>query len=162
VWKAPDEKLESRVTKGTVKHDMKINVWGCFAAHGVGKLRRIYGNMNKEMYLNILEDSMVPSYNRLFHGDYLIFQQGNDPKHTSKVVKDWFEVNNIQKLEWPSQSPDLNPIENLWSLLDRKTRCRNPNEGELFHIPELLDDLVSSMPRRVQAVIDDKGGATKY
>jgi len=128
--------------------------------------------MNKEMYLNILEDSMVPSYNRLFHGDYSIFQQDNDRKHTSKVVKDWFEMNNMQKLEWPSQSPDLNPIENLWSLLDRKTRCRKPNnDDELFHIleeawntlsPELLDDLVSSMPRRVQAVIDAKGVATKY
>lgn len=75
-------------------------------------------------------------------------------------------------MDWPSQSPDLNPIEILWSILDKRCRDRRPNnEVELFQILQdawralpvsLLDDLVTSMPRRCQAVIDAEGRATKY
>ena len=135
-------------------------------------LHRIEGILVKEGYLNILENVMLPSADMTLMRENWYFQQDNDPKHTAHVVRDWMQDNNIPLMDWPSQSPDLNPIENLWAILDKSCKTRRPNnEVELFQILQdawralpvsLLDDLVSSMPRRCQAVIDAEGRATKY
>ena len=88
VWRLPNERYDTKCLQGTVKHDKKINVWGGFAANGVGCFRRIIGIMKKKMYLEILEDSMVPSGNKLFPEGKFIYQRDNDPKHAAGVVRD--------------------------------------------------------------------------
>lgn len=139
-----------------------------FSATGVGRLHRIEGIMNQE----ILEDPMLHSSDILFGRENWIFQQDNDPKHTAIQVRNWLMENDCAPMPLPAQSPDLNPIENLWSILDRRVcnrRC--DTEKELFAVLEegwrslpvdILSRLVDSMPERCQAVIDSKGFPTKY
>ena len=103
-----------------------------------------------------------------------MFQEDNALIHTARIVKSWKQENNINSLSWPAQSPDLNSIEHLWDELERRVRAHNPlskNKENLWHIlqKEWLNidankyqNLVDSMPRRIEAVINSKGYPTKY
>ncbi|PIC37922.1 hypothetical protein B9Z55_010100 [Caenorhabditis nigoni] len=156
----------------TVKHGGGcVMVWGCFSGHGVGPLHRIEGIMDKHMYRGILDTIMLPHARKVHRRRYL-FQHDNDPKHASIVVKEYIANKRIPVMKWPSQSPDLNPIEHFWEHCDRMLRDqRAKNAKEKFEqlqdvwskIPqEVLDKLLESIPRRCQAVIEARGYATKY
>ena len=82
---------------------------GCFPAKWRGQLHRIEGRMNGAMYQDILGDNLLPSVRALKMGRGCVFQHDNDPKHTAKATKEWLKKKHIKVLEWPSQSPDLNP-----------------------------------------------------
>ena len=87
--------------------------WGCFAATGRGRLIKVTGNIKKEDYVKFLNENLKDPARELSLGQRLCFTQDNDPKHSANLTKKWLEDNNINVLECPSQSPDLDPIENL-------------------------------------------------
>jgi transposase len=172
VRRPPGERFNPRFTIPTVKHPPKIMVWGSFSGRGRGSLYFVPQGttVTAAVYLNIIKEKLVRTMN--LHR-CSTFQHDSAPAHAARVVQTWFKDNRIKVLEWPGNSPDLNPIENLWMLLKRKVRNYRPNNMQdlIFYIkrvwcmevtPELCKKLVCSMPRRLKAVIANKGHATKY
>jgi len=169
------EALKMNCMRGTVKHGGggNIMVWGCMSAAGVGRLQKVDGIMTATTYIDILKNSMLPSKKEIFGRKKCIFMHDNDPKHAAKATKAWLEKQKLEVMEWPPQSPDLNPIENLWEILNqhRDKSKRMKNTTELWEdcqktwatiTPDLCMKLVESMPRRLAEVIKNKGGSTKY
>ena len=106
VWRKRNAEYNHKNTIPTVKH-------GGFSAKVTGRLHRIEGRMNGAMYWEILGDNLLPSVRALKMGRGWVFQHHNDPKHTAKATKEWLKKKHIKVLEWPSQSPDLNPIKSV-------------------------------------------------
>ena len=127
---------------------------GCFFRDYVGPLDLIEGIMDAKYFTDLMKNYML-----------------THDKVTSKAAKNWFTFNKVRDLDWPSQSPDLNPIENFWEKLDRQVREENfTNKKGLFaslhqkwkNMPiDKLIKLVGSMTQRYSAFITSKGYVTK-
>lgn len=167
-----NQEFNPRYISPVVKHGGgSIMVWGCFSWNGVGPIYKIDGILNKEKYVAILNDVMLPWAEENLPVIWQ-FQQDNDPKHTAKLTKKFFEDNSVNVLDWPSSSPDLNPIEHLWGDVKKAVSLKNiTNMESLFEevklawyaIPvERCRHLIASMRSRCEAVMKQKGFATRY
>ncbi len=171
MWRHPGEEYQENCVLPTVKHGGgSIMVWGCMTTAGTGELRFIEGNMDSNMYCDILKKKIMPSHQKL--GQTAVFQHNNYPKHTAKITTALLMKLKVMVMEWLSMSPDLNPIEHMWGILKRKVE-----KHHVSNIQQLLDGimeewkrmpattcaaLVNSMPRRIKAVLDNNGASTKY
>ena len=145
-------------------------LWGCFGWDGVGYACKFDGTMDANLYVSILEDEIQKSLQYWGKNPEVVFQQDNDPKHTSKKAKTWLDDHVFEVMVWPPQSPDFNPIEYLWGHLKRKlAEYGEPPSSiqELWtRVQKEWDDigehecrnLIESMPRMVEAVIKAKEG----
>ncbi len=109
---------------------------------------------------------MLPAADQLYGDADFIFQQDLAPAHSAKATSTWFKDHGIPVLNWPANSPDLNPIENLWGIVKRKMQNARPNNAEELKAtiratwalitPEQCHRLIDSMPRRIAAVFRQK------
>lgn len=148
-----------------------VMMWGCISCDGVGPLVKVEGRMNGNDYIKLLSASLLPFMRSM--GPQYIFMDDNAPCHRAKSVINWMSSKKLQRMEvWPPQSPDLNPIEHVWKMLGARLEDYKPKNlkeleirlnDEWLKIPAVdVQKLISSMPNRVQAVIEAKGGHTKY
>lgn len=172
-WRQKNTEFEEKHLLPTVKFGGgSIMLWGCVASAGTGNLVKIEGRMDSTQYQQILENNVQESVTKLKLRRGWVFQQDNDPKHCSKSTRAFMQRNKYNVLEWPSQSPDLNIIENLWDDLKQAVHARNPSnitelqrfcQEEWAKIPSSrIQTLIGGYRKRLQAVIFAKGGSTKY
>ena len=150
-------------------------VWGSMTSKGVGYLTKIDGGLDAQLFCNILQDELFQTldYYGLDRSD-IVFQHDNDPKHTAKITKEFLQNSGIEILDWPPQSPDLNPIEHFWGILKDKLTSHEKQASSVHELWEHVQEdwekitaqecknLIYSMPRHIEAVIKAKGGPTKY
>ncbi len=155
-----------------MKFPQSVMIWAAMSSAGVGPLCFLKSTDNAAIYQEILEHFMLPSADKLYGDADFIFQQDLAPAHTAKGTKSWFNDHRVTVLDRPANSPDLNPIENLWGIVKRKMRDTRPNNADDLKatvketsasIPsQQCHKLITSMPRQIEAVIKAKGAPTKY
>lgn len=174
IWRKSDEAWLPDCISPGVQKKFSAMIWGCITYHGVGTICRIIGNINSQKYIEILEDNLWPVIARHFANTNFLFMDDNATVHKSRLTNVYKLENDISSLEWPAQSPDKNPIENVWLKIKRGVRrvshLINTNEDlynqilriwESFSV-EYIQSLYASLPARIQRVQKARGYITKY
>ncbi|GBM79126.1 hypothetical protein AVEN_256242-1 [Araneus ventricosus] len=145
-----------------------------FSWAALGPVVVVEQTMKAANYLNAIADQLHPYMAFVFPNG--IFQQDNSPCHKARIVLEWFEehIDEFHLISWPPNSPDFNPMENIWDVMEQQLTAQTPpclNISTLcdrcldiwYNLsPAKYQKLVTSMLRRVAAVLKAKGGTTRY
>ncbi len=151
-------------------------VWGIFSWHTLGPLVPIKHHLNATAYLSIVADHVHPFMTTVYPSSNAYFQQDNAACHKDQIISDWFleHDNEFTLPKWPPQSPDLNPIEHLWDVVEREILIMDVQPTNLQQLryaimsiwtnisEECFQHFVESKLRRIKAVLEAKRGPTRY
>jgi transposase len=177
VRRSRDEACTTLHANSRRQYRQRVLFWGCFSGiGGPGPMVDITGTMRTCNYVTTMQQHLLPHLIQLENSTLtrgVVFMQDNAPCHKSQATLQFLEEHNVNVLDWPPYSPDLNPIENLWSVLKRKVHSSSHSSRESVvqaahaawnddSLPYTCHKLAMSMRRRILNCIDNKGGYTHY
>ena len=177
VWREPNEEWSVSCVTSMVKYSSKRMYWGTFSWCDVSLLVPLQSSVTAASYTETLQRHLLPAlegFPGISDRGRPLFQQDNARPHTAKLTKGFLAENHVRVVDWPAQSPDLNPIENVWQELKRMVQRNSNKLTNLMELdnqvlqawrnvpPEFCRRLVDSMPHRIAACIAAAGGPTKY
>lgn len=173
VTRTKSERNKPQCVQQSPKHPLQVHVWGVIGWGGVGALKRVRGNLNAAEY----REQILPDIRQVCslvapRGVPWTFVQDNAPAHRAHSTLSFLQDNGVNLLEWPGNSPDLNPIENIWAYVQKLMPRRPPhNADELWEqvqrawqsVPtRVVRNVIDSMRRRLDSVARANGNFTKY
>uniref|UniRef100_A0A8C6Q136 Transposase Tc1-like domain-containing protein n=1 Tax=Nothobranchius furzeri TaxID=105023 RepID=A0A8C6Q136_NOTFU len=177
IWRKQKENMDTSCLVTTVQAgDGGVMVWGMFSWHTLCPLLPTGHGLNATGILSIVSDHVHPFMTTMYPSSDGYFHKDNAPCHNAPIISNWFleHDNEFTVLQRPSQSPDLNPIEHLWDVVERELRALDVHPTNLHQLQdavlsiwaniskECFQHLVQSMPHRIKAVLKVKVGQTLY
>ncbi len=175
IWRKEHESMDPSCLVSTVQAaGGGVMVWGIFSWHTLGPLVPTEHCLNATAYLSIVADHVHPFMTTVYTSSDGYFQKDNAPCHKAQIISFLEHDNEFTLLKCPPQSPDLNPIEHLWDVVELEIRIIDVQPTNLLQLrnaimsiwteisEECVQHLVESMPRRIKAVLKAKGGPTRY
>ena len=168
-----DLRTQEQVYKTRQSGGGSVMVWGAFSRNGKSRLAVLEGNQDSAKYIQTIREYLLPFARDTYEEDY-IFQQDNASIHASRFSMQQLQELHVELMPWPSKSPDLNPIENLWGILVRDVYAHGKqydNKNELKEAvlaawdritDTTLQRLIDTMNNRCRDVIQGRGAKTNY
>ena len=132
IWRKDNEVNNPHLVCPAPRREVSVLVWGCLSYCGIGTLCHVEGTINAQKY--IIDKDLWPLIASHFGNNEYTFMDDNAPVHRANIVKTYKETIQINEIEWPAQSPDINIIEYIWLRIKRDIEYHVTTRQQLFDV----------------------------